>query len=380
MERVLDKTSPVALPVQLKRILQQRIESAYYAPGRRIDSVRKISAEFKVSSLTVQRALKSLESDGFVVSVPANGIFVNERFAQEKKAVKIAFVFPEAAISRDKLYLECWALDSEIYRGLLAGAQQYGAKVDFIYVDKDSAPLSLMQQERQLRKFDAVVFVGAQLLELQLELARTMPVFQFSGLFTHAAPSLINVDYDQPAAVDSLTVHAAECGCRTAGVITAFDLAGTDSAAGGQELHRDFRVRAAHFIDSCHRHGLETPEQFQLEYDFPDSIDALKNVLDKGHPDFLFCNHTYHVVDLYEACAAAGLRIGKDIRIAAIASGVTFQGLLPALTYVQVPMFELAVGVVREICRMTAENIPAAGFVFEKLKAPLVVGKSTVDG
>lgn len=376
----MDKASPVALPVQLKRILQQRIESAYYAPGRKIDSVRKISAEFKVSSLTVQRALKSLESDGFVVSVPANGIFVNERFAQEKKAVKIAFVFPEAAISRDTLYLECWALDSEIYRGLLAGAQQYGAKVDFIYVDKNSAPLSLMQQERQLRKFDAVVFVGAQLLELQLELALTMPVFQFSGLFTHAAPSLINVDYDQPAAVESLAAHAAECGCRTAGVITAFDLLGTDTTDGEQDLRRDFRVRAACFNDCCRRHGLETPEQFQLEYDSLENIDALKDVLSREHPDFLFCNHTYYIVKLYEACAAAGLRIGKDIRIAAIASGVTFQGLLPALTYVQVPMFELAVGAVREICRMTAENIPAAGFVFEKLKAPLVVGKSTVDG
>lgn len=378
MESVLDKTMPVSLPVQLKRILQQRIESAYYAPGRKIDSVRKISAEFKVSSLTVQRALKALESDGFVVSVPANGIFVNERFAQEKKAVKIAFVFPEAAISRETLYQECWALDSEIYRGLLAGAQQYGAKVDFIHVDKDSAPLSLMQQRKQLQKFDAVVFVGAQLLELQLELARNMPVFQFSGLFTHAAPSLINVDYDQPAAVESLAAHAAECGCRTAGVITAFDPAGTDSPDGELELRRDFRVRAAHFIDSCRRHGMETPEQFQLEYDFPDDIDALKTVLDKGHPDFLFCNHTYHIVKLYEVCAAAGLRIGKDIRIAAIASGITFQGLLPALTYVQVPMFELAVGVVREVCRMTEENIPAGEIVFENMKAPLIVGKSTV--
>lgn len=378
MESVLDKTMPVSLPVQLKRILQQRIESAYYAPGRKIDSVRKISAEFKVSSLTVQRALKALESDGFVVSVPANGIFVNERFAQEKKAVKIAFVFPEAAISRETLYQECWALDSEIYRGLLAGAQQYGAKVDFIHVDKDSAPLSLMQQRKQLQKFDAVVFVGAQLLELQLELARNMPVFQFSGLFTHAAPSLINVDYDQPAAVESLAAHAAECGCRTAGVITAFDPAGTDSPDGEQELRRDFRVRAAHFIDSCRRHGMETPEQFQLEYDFSDDIDALKTVLDKGHPDFLFCNHTYHIVKLYEVCAAAGLRIGKDIRIAAIASGITFQGLLPALTYVQVPMFELAVGVVREVCRMTEENIPAGEIVFENMKAPLIVGKSTV--
>lgn len=378
MESVLDKTMPVSLPVQLKRILQQRIESAYYAPGRKIDSVRKISAEFKVSSLTVQRALKALESDGFVVSVPANGIFVNERFAQEKKAVKIAFVFPEAAISRETLYQECWALDSEIYRGLLAGAQQYGAKVDFIHVDKDSAPLSLKQQRKQLQKFDAVVFVGAQLLELQLELARNMPVFQFSGLFTHAAPSLINVDYDQPAAVESLAAHAAECGCRTAGVITAFDPAGTDSPDGELELRRDFRVRAAHFIDSCRRHGMETPEQFQLEYDFPDDIDALKTVLDKGHPDFLFCNHTYHIVKLYEVCAAAGLRIGKDIRIAAIASGITFQGLLPALTYVQVPMFELAVGVVREVCRMTEENIPAGEIVFENMKAPLIVGKSTV--
>ena len=46
MADILDKESPVALPRQLKQILQQRIETAYYTPGRKIDSVRKISAEF----------------------------------------------------------------------------------------------------------------------------------------------------------------------------------------------------------------------------------------------------------------------------------------------------------------------------------------------
>lgn len=150
MADILDKESPVALPRQLKQILQQRIETAYYTPGRKIDSVRKISAEFKVSSLTVQRALKQLESDGFVVSVPASGIFVNDQFAKEKSPVKMAFVFPEAEISQKILPPENWALSSEIYRGLLSGAQKYGAQVDFIYVDKDMELLQMLRQVKRL--------------------------------------------------------------------------------------------------------------------------------------------------------------------------------------------------------------------------------------
>ena len=38
---------------------------------------------------------------------------------------------------------------------------------------------------------------------------------------------------------------------------------------------------------------------------------------------------------------------GKDFQIMAIASGVTFMGLIPSLSYVRVPMYELGLQLLR---------------------------------
>ncbi len=378
MADILDKESPVALPRQLKQILQQRIDTAYYTPGRKIDSVRKISAEFKVSSLTVQRALKQLESDGFVVSVPASGIFVNDQFAKEKKIAKIAFVFPEAAISREILDPEGWALNSEIYRGLLYGGEKYGAQTDFIYVDKDMEVLRMLRQVKKLRKYDAVVFAGKQLLELQLELAREKPVFQFpDDILT--VPGLIEANYDRRHAVETLAKHAAECGCKKIGTVSYFDLTDIRDPKSEMDQKQSFRDRAQLFLQYCRRYGLETPEELQFELSSREDPDlALKNALKLHTPDFIFCNQTYFVMNLYEACSELGIQIGTELKVAAIASGMTFQGLIPSLTYVKVPMFELAVNIVRDTCRLICDGVSVSELRREKYLAPLIIGKSTM--
>ena len=53
MKSVLSKRKGIPLPQQLKDVLLSRIEQGYYKPGERIDTVRKLAAEFGVSSLTV---------------------------------------------------------------------------------------------------------------------------------------------------------------------------------------------------------------------------------------------------------------------------------------------------------------------------------------
>ena len=377
----LDKESPVKLPQQLRQILQQRIESAYYAPGRKIDSVRKISAEFKVSSLTVQRALRQLESDGFVVSVPASGVYVNKEFATAKQNVKIAFVFPEAAISREILDPEGWALDSEVYRGLLYGGEKYGAQIDFFHVDKNMDYLHMLHRLKKIREYNAVVFIGEQLQELQMELAQERLVYQFPSGFFYAIPGVIAVDYDRNRAVEILAEHAQACSCKTVGTISYFNSPHSITSPREEtEVMRNFRHRARLFLQSCQRYGLETPDDLQLEFNSrEDFVPALKKALKESRADFIFCNQTYFVRNLYETCAELGIRIGKDLKIAAIASGMTFQGLIPSLTYVKVPMFELAVNVVRDTCQRIADNISVEDLTWKTLSPPLIVGESTSE-
>lgn len=365
MQDLLDKESPVTLPQQLKKILQQRVEGGHYTPGRKIDSVRKIAEEFQTSSLTVQKALKLLEADGFVVSVPGSGIFVNERFAQEEKRIKLVFVFPEVAISREILDPEGCSLSSEIYRGLLAGAQKYGAQVDFVYVDKDMELLQMLRQTKKLKKYDAAVFTGHQLLELQRELGKEKPVFQFSSPDT-PYPELIGVDYDREDAVRKLAQHAAACHCKTAGVITFLK----------NEIPIDpqFQIRKERFLHHCRELGIHTDPKFSptIALYKGETVSAGQEM-----PDVMFCNQTDYVLSFYEQCAERQIRIGQDVKVVALASGLTFQGLIPSLTHVRVPMFELARDIVRDACRLIREKIPVEKLGRCNIKAPLVVGKST---
>ena len=88
-------------------------------------------------------------------------------------------------------------------------------------------------------------------------------------------------------------------------------------------------------------------------------------------PD-LFCHESY------EACSELGIQIGTELKVAAIASGMTFQGLIPSLTYVKVPMFELAVNIVRDTCRLICDGVSVSELRREKYLAPLIIGKSTM--
>ena len=71
-------------------------------------------------------------------------------------------------------------------------------------------------------------------------------------------------------------------------------------------------------------------------------------------------------------------QIGTELKVAAIASGMTFQGLIPSLTYVKVPMFELAVNIVRDTCRLICDGVSVSELRREKYLAPLIIGKSTM--
>ena len=368
MSEVLDKEGPVALPLQLKDIMRKRIETGYYTSGRKIDSIRKIANEFNISSLTVQRALKLLETDDYVTSIPASGIFVNEKFWQEKKTIKIVLVFPEVAISRDILDPEVWGLNSELYRGLISGAQKYGAQVGFVHVDEDLKPLQMLRQIKRLKQqYDAAVFIGPQLLELQLKLAKEIQVFQYcdeAGKY----PGIIEIFYDHNRAVETLVRHVCECSCRTAGVISYFeDLHEKDVIAG-------FRRRTAKFLNYCEQYGIEA----KTDWEFDDTTKGeLVEKLTDNPPDFIFCNQTYFVNDLYEKCAENNIRIGQDVMVAAIASGVTFMGLIPAMTYVRVPMFEVAQSIVKKACKIIRDGISVSELDHLLIEAPLIRGKST---
>ena len=78
--------------------------------------------------------------------------------------------------------------------------------------------------------------------------------------------------------------------------------------------------------------------------------DVLFRQLSGTRPDFIFCNNVYLVPEVYRACMKHRLLIGNEVRIGGQGTGYTFQGIVPSLTYIKVPVFEAGQRLVELAC------------------------------
>ena len=76
MHIILNKTSMVPIYEQLVDQIKKEIIGGELKGDEILPSVRTLSGELKISSLTVKKAYDKLEEDGFVVTVHGKGTFV----------------------------------------------------------------------------------------------------------------------------------------------------------------------------------------------------------------------------------------------------------------------------------------------------------------
>jgi len=65
--KLLQSNGPLALYYQLELLLREQIESGWLKPGDSLPSENALAEEFKVSRITVRRALDRLEEDGLII-------------------------------------------------------------------------------------------------------------------------------------------------------------------------------------------------------------------------------------------------------------------------------------------------------------------------
>ena len=76
MHIILNKTSMVPIYEQLIDQIKNEIISGELKDNEALPSVRTLSGELRISSLTVKKAYDKLEEDGFVVTVHGKGTYV----------------------------------------------------------------------------------------------------------------------------------------------------------------------------------------------------------------------------------------------------------------------------------------------------------------
>ena len=74
----LNKKSSLPLYLQLKEILQSKIESSELKPHARLPSERELAEEFGISRMTVRQTLSELAHQGLVYAIVGKGTYVAE--------------------------------------------------------------------------------------------------------------------------------------------------------------------------------------------------------------------------------------------------------------------------------------------------------------
>ena len=342
----LKNTKKSGRSIQLQELLQYRIESGQYGPGKKIDSVRTLAAEFHVGKETVQKVLRELEMRGFVCSIPGKGVYVNHDFAHEKKTVKLAFVIPAAEISPDSFASESQGILSGIRRGIMLGGERYGAKIDFIHVPENSRLTKSSTMVKNLSKYDGLLFIGGRLRSLKQLLCRTVPLFSYDDKFEYEGHHF-SVFYDRSCAYELLAEHIRKCGCRTVGI---YSFAAPENPEAGNS-NQFLLQRAEMFRDVFVKSGLIVRDEDIVVLPEDETLkDILFRQLSGTRPDFIFCNNVYLVPEVYRVCMKHRLLIGNEVRIGGQGTGYTFQGIVPSLTYIKVPVFEAGQRLVELAC------------------------------
>ena len=86
---MLDKSSATPLYLQLKKLIYDRINKGIYEPGESIPSENEIQKQFKISRITVRRAIRELEQEGYLDKKPGKGTFVQKVEVDHKIAQEL---------------------------------------------------------------------------------------------------------------------------------------------------------------------------------------------------------------------------------------------------------------------------------------------------
>ena len=335
MYESLKKDEALPLPDQISNIIRQKIEVGEYHPGKKLGTIRQFAKDFAVSPVTIIKALDILEEETLIERVPVKGVFVSEKLKPQKKQLAGCFVFPEKYMFPQPAANENWGLNYELYRGLLEAAQQRKINMQFVYFE-DVPPAEVFEKQKiALRKFDFAIFPGAmQLSELCNASALERPTYCFASGNNTAEMSeeVIRIDYDRENVTKYLIDYLLKSSCVSAGAISCVNYQTS---------------RAADFLDAARNNNIKVSGSswLQLEKDDENAMQKIKEYLLSRKHEFIFVDYTEVVPMIYEAAYQGGLTVGKDFILTGVASGLTFAGLFPRLSYFRIPRYEMGINI-----------------------------------
>ncbi len=332
MTTVLNKKSSTGLSRQIQKIILDRINDGVYRPGERLDSIRVLADEFKVSKNTVVEAFRELESQECVVKIPARGIYVIDKKNSPRTTFNILLPFPEAELSAKNLPGDNLGTVMGVFQGMTEGAIKHNCRIHFFHCDEKSPIENQIEACKSFPKIDGAVFIGHQLSDLrQYFVNEGKPVVL---LHYHDQPGCCQVEHDIESNMAQIVDLLVDRKYKKVGIMAA----------------NDNRSESVFKLECLRRHLIQKKLEFRSDWEFrfdwvPERshYDELSKLLPddlKKLPEIFFCDRINFAQDIYRLATERNWRIGRDIGVIGYASRLAYMNMQPSMTYLELPHYE----------------------------------------
>jgi len=81
---MINKSSPIPMYLQVSKNLEEMIKTRKVKPGNKLGTQQELMDSYKVSRITIIKAIRDLENKSFVISKQGKGIYVNPYYYSEE--------------------------------------------------------------------------------------------------------------------------------------------------------------------------------------------------------------------------------------------------------------------------------------------------------
>lgn len=317
----LDRASFVPLHAQLANQLERRILSGTWAPGAAMPSESALCSQYRISRITVRRALNDLENEGLVERVRGRGTFVAETSARRGHAIGMVF----GGLSEATFGHRNAAAFGDLVQGAAEAASSRQALIHPIPVDNENLRAGLETPVitrltgllvHLTRRIDEDVLATLEALHLPyVVVKRRLPPHTASCVYL-----------DDRAGAEAATEHLLSMGHKRIGLIL------------GPAAIGVWEDRLAGFEAAHGKAGVPLDPQLIRRVDYPmdeaggQAAGALLRA--DAPPTAIFAGNDYIAWGVYLAARASGREPGRDLAVVGYGANTFTATMHPALTTV----------------------------------------------
>ena len=355
------------LRLRVERELRSRVRRGELKKGARLPGERQLAGELAVSRGTLRSALEMLELSGFLHRVPGKGTFIRDDGVTVRN-LNIGYIFPEPEISLVYQSYGNYAINSEVWRGIMEYCVARGITASFIPAQAHASErVDRALCERIKRDCSGVILPSREFPGLAALLERE----KFPFCYTCPAEGSPHVFYDVEKGVGIAARKLLESRCRS---VVMLNLA-ADSSLGGSTWEMKIRVFRREFA----RAGFPIPDAhiIQLPCEERGVLQALRQVLPEKRPlpDCFFTATPMISFALLHIAAERHWEIPGKVQILGYANDMNMRRTIPELTCVRLPHAAIGRTAADHLANFVLNGTPIPAQTL--LEAELVPGETT---